>query len=393
MRIVLVTRRYWPLLGGAEKMMQLLAAGMQGAGHEVRLVTARWGSDVPARQMVGDLLIERLPQPSLRWWGTWRYLRQLDQWLRRHRDEYDLVYVSMLKHDAFQALATCRKLNRPVVLRAEGGGPTGDAHWQRTALGGTTIARACRSAAAIVCPSQGIVDELLGAGYQRARLRLIHNGVPIGPPQQRDKLRKRRALIEAHPTLGRLSPERPWIVYTGRLDRNKGLRELISAWSRLVPRCDGELVLAGAGQDEEMLRRVAEDAGVSGSVTFAGSFADVDDLLAAADLFVLPSYQEGLPLSLLEAMAAQVPVIATTIPGVEEIIQSADEGRLVPPRAIEPLTDAIASLLEDDVAAESMALRGRARIEEKFALLPNIEKHLSLFETLATPPTQNRTIP
>ena len=115
-RLVLVTRRFWPLVGGAETVMANLAAELAARGVGVTLLTARWQNDWPAELTYRGEPVVRVPNPALRGWGTWRYMKAIDRWLRENRDSYDLVYVSMLKHDAYAALGAVAG-SGPVVLR------------------------------------------------------------------------------------------------------------------------------------------------------------------------------------------------------------------------------------------------------------------------------------
>jgi glycosyltransferase involved in cell wall biosynthesis len=315
-RLVLVTRRFWPLVGGAEAMMANLAIGFRERGAPTTILTARWQSEWPATVEHHGVHVERLPQPSTRWLGTWRYMRALTQRLQARHEEHDLVYVSMLKHDAYAAIGATRRSRLPVVLRAEGAGATGDVHWQLEANFGRRIKRRSMRAAALVAPSPAIERELIAAGYSRDRIHYIPNGVPIPPPRDpaaRDKVRG--WLARSQPALY-VHPGARLAVYTGRLHETKGLAHLIEAWYAVV-RHDptARLWLVGEGPERPKLVALIRELELNGSVVLTGAFDQVDDLLAAADLFVLPSLEEGMSLALLEAMAAGLPIVASDIPG------------------------------------------------------------------------------
>ncbi|MEK6236288.1 MAG: glycosyltransferase family 4 protein, partial [Planctomycetales bacterium] len=178
LRLVLITRRYWPLVGGAETAMANLARELSTQGHEVFLLTARWESEWPEEIRHAGARVIRLAQPRQRFWGTWRYMQGIRRWLANNRDDFDVVYASMLKHDAYAALGVGAKLGFPVIARAEGAGATGDAHWQQKNPFGSQIRRRCREARAIVAPSQEIERELLQAGYEESQVVRISNGTP-----------------------------------------------------------------------------------------------------------------------------------------------------------------------------------------------------------------------
>lgn len=385
LRLVLVTRRLWPLVGGAERAMAELAAGLHARGCAVTLLTARWEESWPARIELYRVPVVRLPQPRRRVWGTARYLLALRHWLRCQRAHYDLVYVSMLKHDACAALGAAGP-GVPVVLRAEGAGETGDVAWQRAAHLGRLIRRRCRTAAAVVAPSTQIAEELREAGYPADRIRQIANGVriPAAPSPERRQA-ARDALSLAH-TAFYVPPDGPVAVYAGRLHPGKGLDQLLSAWCQVRERWpDARLWLAGDGPQRAALAAEIDRLGLSGRVVLAGVFQQVDDLLAAADLFVLPSHREGMSLALLEAMAAGLPIVATDIPGNRPLIDPGRQGLLVPPGRTAPLAAAILQIFDDPSAAAALGQAARQRAIDRFSLDRSVDEHLHLFRELLGP--------
>ncbi|HEY2146683.1 MAG TPA: glycosyltransferase family 4 protein [Pirellulales bacterium] len=162
-RVVFITRRFWPLFGGAETVIGNLAAALASRGLRPTIVTACWEQHWPQEIVHRSVQVVRLPQPPHRMFGTWWYMKELAIWLRRHRAEFDLVYVSQLKHDAYVAVRVGRRLGFPVILRATGAGETGDCHWQATGRCGGRIRRVTRRAHVIIAPSPAIEAELLAA--------------------------------------------------------------------------------------------------------------------------------------------------------------------------------------------------------------------------------------
>src|SRR5262245_1682941 len=125
LRLALVTRRFWPLVGGAEVAMANLAAEFQRQGQQATIVTARWEKHWPTEVVHREVPVVRLSQPKLRGWGTLRYMYAVGSWLVAQQPKLDGVVVSMLKHDAYAAIGALRGAGLPVVLRAEGGGTAG----------------------------------------------------------------------------------------------------------------------------------------------------------------------------------------------------------------------------------------------------------------------------
>lgn len=389
-RVVLISRRFWPLLGGAESVMANLGEAFVRQGIEVTLLTARCESRWPAEVTHRGMKVVRLFQPPTRWWGTWCYMRAVARWLKQHRQQFDLVYVSMFKHDAYAAVGVGQKLGFPVAIRAEGAGLTGDMHWQINATGGRRIKRRCFEAAAFIAPSLMIHREIVAAGYPRGKIHYLPNGVAIpsegnsspAPTPQAARDTARRSLEEALPQLA-IPKDAPLALYTGRLHHAKGLDDLVRAWATVVQQHpSARLWIAGEGEYASELEQQIRQCGLEDSVILAGAFDTVDELLAATDAFVLPSHEEGMSLSLLEAMAVALPVVATDIAGNRNLVDHEKQGLLVPPGEPEPLANAISRLFEDRELGRQLGRQARARVAAEFSLEIMARSHLELFKQL-----------
>ena len=381
LRVVLVTRRFWPLVGGAEMVMANLAEAMRQLGAETQIVTAQWERTWPTEVIHREAPVHRIPQPQRRAWGTFVYMRGLTRWLRRHRDQFDAVCVSMLKHSAYVAAGCAAKENFPLLLRAEGGGETGDSHWQQTARLGRRIAKRCQRQT-VVAPSQQIVEELTGSGYSQQRVHYVPNGVAVLEPLA-DRNAARLSLGEANHDLLALD-HAPVAAFTGRLSRKKGLFELIAAWRLVVQQHpNAKLWLVGEGDDRDALFQQVKDLELNSRVLLPGAFDDVSEVLQAADIFVLPSHEEGMSLSLLEAMAAGRPVVASDIPGNRAIVSSGVEGLLTPLGDVPKLAEAIIQMFNDPHRGR-FGEAGRKLVAEKFSLQQCAAKHLELLESMAS---------
>jgi len=147
----------------------------------------------------------------------------------------------------------------------------------------------------------------------------------------------------------------------------KGHYELIEVARQLRSTYpDARFIFAGDGAERLNIEASARTAGVQDSVTFLGQRADIPELLACCDIFVLPSRAEGLPNSMLEAMAAGLPIVATAVGGVPEVIEDGVNGLLVPPRDPVSLAGAILRILRDPEFAKRLAVAGRERAHSEF---------------------------
>ena len=131
-----------------------------------------------------------------------------------------------------------------------------------------------------------------------------------------------------------------------------------------------------------MLKAELEHLGIAGRVHLLGDRIDVPDLLAGMDLFVLPSRWEGLSVSIMEAMAAGLAVVATDVGGTAELVVNGETGLLVPPADVQALARAVTQLLQDESGADRMGRLGRRRVLSKFTHARMVEQVESLYVSL-----------
>lgn len=169
----------------------------------------------------------------------------------------------------------------------------------------------------------------------------------------------------------RRKPDNGQILYLGHLYRDKGIFELAEAFARLRRSRPGvRLVVGGEGQDESRLRHRIHELGLSEEDVLLPGWVESDaklDLLEHATCLVLPSYHEGLPLVVLEAMTLGVPVIATRVGGVPEVVRDGVDGLLVEPRDSEALAHAIAYVLDDPLLAQRLTSAAHERAANEFS--------------------------
>lgn len=176
---------------------------------------------------------------------------------------------------------------------------------------------------------------------------------------------------------------RPLALFVGRLHPQKGLPFLLQAWHRVVAaRPDAQLALCGDGPDRAEVEGLAA-ALPAGSVALLGWRPDAVRLLRAADLLVLPSLWEGLPLTVLEAMAAGLPVVATAVDGTPEAVGHGETGLLVPPSDPPALAEAVLATFADPQRAAAMGRAGRRRIESSFSGARLALEHGAIYARLA----------
>lgn len=172
------------------------------------------------------------------------------------------------------------------------------------------------------------------------------------------------------------------IICVGRLSSEKGHAGLLEAFADLRGRGVGaQLVLVGDGPERDSLERQGVALGIADAVRFEGRMEEQETLaeIARADLLVLPSFMEGLPVVLMEAMALSVPVVASRVAGIPELVEDRKEGILFRPADWSQLCDAMQRILSDDAFADRMAKAARARIEQEFDIVVAVEPLLARY--------------
>ena len=207
-----------------------------------------------------------------------------------------------------------------------------------------------------IAVSRDVAGELVQRfHWPAAKIDVVHNAVQ---PERFEA--SPSPAMRAQLTDGR---ERPVVLTSARLDEQKGHAVLLRAATE-VP--EAIFVLAGEGPERTALEAQAGELGVADRVRFLGQRTDVPDLLAACDVFALPSLYEGSSLALLEAMAAERAVVSSAIGGTDELIEDGESGLLVPPGDPEALAAALRRLLADGELRASLAQRARRRVESDF---------------------------
>jgi len=215
----------------------------------------------------------------------------------------------------------------------------------------------------IVAVSHELRDYMLMSRFAAMRVGVIHNGIEPGPaPSRAERLRARRVLGVDDTAFV--------VMAVARLDPVKDFPTLVEAFAiarRQLPHA--RLVIVGDGPERARLEACVDASHLAASVDIIGYRSGVRQLLPAADLYVSSSISEGISITILEAMAARVPVVATAVGGTPEVVPTTGEGGiLVPSRDPGRLAAAIVSLERDPATRAEMAAAGRRRLESSFNL-------------------------
>jgi len=296
----------------------------------------------------------------------WRAVQRLVSLLRHGR--VDVVHAHKFGSNVWAAMLG-HALGVPVVI----------AHEHTWSFEGQPARRVAdrevvaRLSDAVIAVSEADRSRMIATvGMPADRVVLVHNGIAGAGPGDGEAVARE---------LG-LRPGAPVLLQTATLRPQKAVEVMIAA-AAIVRRAhpDVRLLIAGYG-DVARLRTVAADHGVSDEVMVLGPRTDVADLLACATVGVLSSDFEGMPLAVLEYMAAGLPVVATDVGGLPEMVREGETGFLVAPRDPAALAERVVRLLDDPAMARDMGARGRVRQQESFSQTAMVGAVAELYERL-----------
>lgn len=382
MRVVVLTTFYRPVIGGVESTAERLARFLVRSGVETRVLTKRVTPDLPDREVIDGVQVERIgPAGERDPLGKWRMIPAAVRWLVGRRAAHDVVCCVDYRGIGCAALLARSVTGRRVVFQAQTTGVLsgGNAEAALSRVGIRTgslpgrwmkalVTRIYARADAFACISRDIEWETRDAGVDDARIHFLPNPVDTRHfrPGGADRARLRAELG--------ITDDRLVVAFAGRLSREKGLSELLEAWRLLAS--EGRLATADgagpmllvAGPDMpghawnlgETARAFVAEQGLNTSVTFLGPLRDVAPLYRAADIAVVPSHFEALGLSALEALACGVPVVASAVGGLLDFMVDGVNGALCPPQDASALAHKLGALMTDPQLRARTAAKARA---------------------------------
>ena len=299
-------------------------------------------------------------------WGLWGLVRRLTALLKQKRP--DLIQT-FLFHANLVGRIAARRAGVPWVVSGIRVAEQGS-RWHLWADRVTS-----RLVDRYVCVSQAVgCFSVAKGGLPADRLVVIPNGID---------LQKYPASSAAQPQSLGIGPGRRLITYVGRLERQKGVRWLLETASRWLNRLpDWDLLLVGKGPERPGLERLCRDQGIAGRVHFVGWRPDVPEILAASDLLVLPSIWEGMPNVVLQAMASRLPVVATDVEGVRELLGQAAAAQTVRYGDSQALCEALVRLLSHPEAAAELGRANRLRAETELTVERMVAAYQDLWQSL-----------
>lgn len=334
-RICMVLNNFELPFGGPELQAQKIAAALMARGHHVFII-AKGSGKAPAQEVLGELNIVRLNKRGLAsvelFWQLYKY-----------RHDFAVIHVHGVGRLSSVAIRFAKLFNKQVFIKVTTAGhifkkPNSKLkELLQTALPfRQQKLKLLQKADGMIAISREIRNELENNGFPATSIADIPNGVDTARYHPVDLENKNNLRIK----LG-LPVDRRIFVYTGKLTRRKGIDTLMTAWSKtLHAKTAGLLVMLGSGHGqaddlEGYIQNTVKEQCLEQSVVTVGDVDNVAEYLQAGDIFVFPSRREGLPNSLLEAMACGLQCIASDIGGNSDLITAGINGYLVPVEAVD----------------------------------------------------------
>ena len=364
---------FWPSLGGVQSTGLDICKELLRCGDTVTAVTSRIEKEWPASELVDGVSVHRLYYPKPRFLGTILNAFVLIWYLLIRRREYDCV-ISCFEHYQSSVVSVVGKLiGKTVIVRPECGGYTGCvATLKRHRL--YKLFRWClRKADYHVAISKEIEGELISNGWPSGRIVRIPTPVNLQKYCPVDDTKRQ----EIRKILG-LPLNELLVIFFGRLSLVKGLYNLIQAWCVIEDNLTNvRLLIVGDGEEKDGINRELQLRGCK-FVSVIGRKNNIADYLKACDVFVLPSFAEGMPASLLETAASGLCAVCSNVGGIPEVLTDGVSGKLIQPNDPEALAKALISVLADSSLRHNLALEARKAVEEKFDLMHIVSSYRSL---------------
>ena len=376
--ILMLSPQFRPIVGGYERAAERLSAELVRLGHEVTVIAERRDRSWPAREQQDSVMVRRL-------WCLYRphfhHLTSLTVFalfLFTQGRRFDVWHIHQYGPHAVLAVVLGKLLHRPVVLKLTNSKDQGI----QQVIAGMPLAASVRAwllgIDAVVATTQETRAEAEMFGIQADRVYLVGNGVDTQifyPRSHEERLGLRRQLCVDADGI---------VVFVGRLSKEKNPDGLLRAWQLALPSLTAgwKLVFVGDGPMRGELEALVDQERIRDTVLFTGMQTNVESWLGAADVYVLPSHNEGLANTLLEAMASGLPVVTTRVSGVPETVEEAGAGLVVDVGQEDQLADALTRLANDSSLRSQMGRAGRTVILKTYSINHVAALHERLYDKL-----------
>ncbi len=371
----LITKGNW---GGAQRYVYDLATAQTIRDQfKVTVVLGQSGQALPLKLEAAGVSTRLIPAlgRDVNWGDDWRAFWQIKRLCQQEHPA--ILHLNSSKAAALGALAA-RLAGVPKIIFTVHGWPFREArpYWQRQLI---KLASWLTTVLATDVVVLGRAEQAAAASWPWVgrRLRLIRHG--LTPPRYLGRQDARTKLLASLNCPSDFLENKLVIGSIGELHPNKGYGVALAALAELSPKRAWAYIIIGGGEQQAELEQTINRRNLGGQVFLTGFLADAGQYLNAFDLFLLPSTKEGLPYVLLEAGGAGLPVIASAVGAIPELIEDGFDGRLVPAGKAAILTQAIIDLTDNDRARRRLGDNLLTKIRRDYQFAPMVEKTLAVY--------------
>lgn len=356
-------------VGGAQVHVRDIASYLIGKGHHVQVITGIKGSynQSLSEWKIPNIACDTLKQP-IKPYKDGKTLAQLTHLIREYQP--DLVSTHSSKAGILGRLA-CKLTQTPCLFTAHGWAFTEGVPEPKKTIYRNLELIAAPLASRIICVSEHDRQIGINAGMNPQKLLTVHNGRP--------EISKE---LLAEPS----SNNPVSIVMVARFDQQKDHETLLRAVKNFP---EIQLNLIGDGPQLEEVQHLVQKLNLTDRANFLGFCSDVTPYLAKANIFALISHWEGFPRTIIEAMRAGLPIVATDVGGVREAVVDGVTGFCVPSKDIRSLQDRLSKLITSSQLRQEMGRAGRKRYEKEFTFQSMFEKTFQVYETILSERRKN----
>lgn len=373
--ILMICPQYLPIVGGYERAAERLSTALSERSHNIMVITERRKMEWPAKETIDGVKVCRL-------WCIYRprlhiltALTSFALFLLIKGRRFDVWHVHQYGLHAALAVALGKLLRRPVVLKLTSSANHGLARATKIGRFALLTAVLLKRVTAIVALTQETAREALAFGISPERIHQLGNGVDTTTFYPHNELERNKLKQMLGIDLHRI------VIYVGRFSTEKNPDGLLQAWINARPFLTEEwkLILVGGGPMHDELESTILEHGLEGSVTIIGQQRNVEQWMGAADIYVISSHNEGLSNTMLEAMASGLPVIATRVSGVTELVDDSKAGLVAKLGDVDNLAQALVCLANDALLRKSMGSIARQVIEQRYSIEAVAEGHEAMY--------------
>lgn len=379
LKILMAIAQYYPVIGGAEIQAKRLSENLVKNGFSVSVFTVKKKSTLKSFEEINEVKVYRLRFFKIPKFGKYFLLRCEFFYLLFKGRNFDIFHCHQGLGFSSIAVLVAKILKKPSIVKISNTGERFDLKvLKKTYIIGFILSEIIKRADKIIYLSEKMKQELLRNGVKKEKLLKIPNGVDT----KEFKIPEKEEKIKFKKLLG-IGEDIPVIIYTGTIQKKKNLKILIKLAEAMKK--EGKkykVLIVGDGPERKTMEKEVREKELENFIVFTGRQKNVKSFLYASDIFVLPSFVEGLSNSLLEAASCGLPCVVSDIPGNREVVEDGRNGFLISPFDWKKFARAIEILIKNKSLMEKMGMESRKIIEERFSIEKVVEKYIQLYKQI-----------